>query len=181
MKNIKPSQPLPPIPPNMGIRFYPAFVPIADIGDAIEKWNKGERPTEDHRKWWPALCARIDDLVHNVEISHDPAENSRATLAAEPSKTDSRGRCALATGSASGRRRFKKTWRELSFFERAAIVRENKERRETPEDRAITAALRDARIARETREAKMAKLRAFLLAKRTQYSSPNTPSEPRGI
>lgn len=33
-------------------------------------------------------------------MSHDPAENEVLTLAAEPSKTDSRGRCALATGSA---------------------------------------------------------------------------------
>lgn len=32
-------------------------------------------------------------------MSHDPAENSVLTLAAEPSKTDSRGRCALASGS----------------------------------------------------------------------------------
>src|SRR6185503_8665857 len=35
-------------------------------------------------------------------MSHDPAENSVLTLASEPSKTDSRGRCALASGSASG-------------------------------------------------------------------------------
>lgn len=34
-------------------------------------------------------------------MSHDPAENIVLTHAPEPSKTDSRGRCALASGSAA--------------------------------------------------------------------------------
>lgn len=112
-------------------------------------------------------------------MSHAPEKPQVLSVEATPEQQAQPARCALATGSASWGRKYKKSWRELGFYERAAIIREQKERRESPEDRAISAALREARHAREQREAKLTKLRAYLLAKRTKPSSPNAAHQPR--
>lgn len=75
-----------------------------------------------------------------------------------------------------GRRRFKKTWKELSLAARVAIVREAKERSETVEARAIASALNEASERRKQKETKMAKLRSFLLAKRPEASPKLAPA-----
>lgn len=35
---------LPPMPPNQGVMNYPLFEPIRAILDAVQRWEKGERP-----------------------------------------------------------------------------------------------------------------------------------------
>ncbi len=60
-----------------------------------------------------------------------------------------------------------KEWKELSLPQRAAIVRDIKDRQESPEGRQIRAALRESSKAQERKAAKMAKLRAYLLARHT--------------
>lgn len=60
-----------------------------------------------------------------------------------------------------------KEWKELSFSQRVAIIREVHDRQETPEGRQIREALRTSRESGARKAAKMAKLREYLLARRT--------------
>ena len=34
------------MPPNQGLGYYPMFASIAEILDAIKRWEKGERPAQ---------------------------------------------------------------------------------------------------------------------------------------
>jgi hypothetical protein len=72
MKTLPSIHELPPLPGNMPHRYYPCMVPLEEVINAILRWNKGERITFQHRKWWPGLCERVDSFLANA-----PAEPRR--------------------------------------------------------------------------------------------------------
>jgi len=66
---------------------------------------------------------------------------------------------------------YKKQWKELSFFERVVCIQTRNERRSNPEALRVHRALKETAIARESKEAKIAKLRAYIAAKRSEANT----------
>lgn len=54
---------LPPLRPNMGITNYPWTVSIREISEAIKRFKKGEKPTEEQKAEWPGLSKHWEDLA----------------------------------------------------------------------------------------------------------------------
>ncbi len=61
--------------------------------------------------------------------------------------------------------KYKKPWHELKFSQRCAILRGVKEVQESPENREISRLLGETLDKRDKQNAKMDRLRAFLLSK----------------